>query len=422
MTELPDVQGLEPKVHTLSNGRRLFCFTSDTTPLVKLDFLFEAGSAYQPMRLCTLAANTLHTAASTNRDAAQTAEFFDRRGVIVDTCPDVLQCSTTFYSLRRHVDSILPVVDDLVRRPAFPEREFKVFVEKRRQKIQSIALKSPDMARRIFYQSLFGPDHPLGAYAVPDDASRLSLEAVRSFYFDRFRPSQMDIVVAGNVDDDLLRGIDDLFGHDTPGSAAADDYPRHTLSAPATPYAMSSSLSIPSSSQVSLRVGRVVPLRWDDPRYADLQLLVTVLGGYFGSRLMQNIREDKGYTYGVYARTQLYRGVTVLYIAADVRADAATAARDEIMNELRALCDNPVPVEELDMVKMVLAGDFLRSVDGIFERSSRFCEMRASDITETFTANLRHSLATATPDRLQALARQLFDPATMVCCQAGKTE
>ena len=176
---------------------------------------------------------------------------------------------------------------------------------------------------------------------------------------------------------------------------------------------------MPDATQTSLRVGRVLPLAWDSPDYARFMLLTTLLGGYFVSRLMRNIREDKGYTYGIYARTQIYRGLIVFFITADLSAGTEQAALDEIFRELKLLRSVPVGDDELALVKTVMAGDFLRSVDGIFERSTRFCDMLATGVDERLTERIRSSLGETTPAQLLDLAVRLLDPADMTVCLAG---
>lgn len=422
MISIPPTESLLPEVHILSNGRKLYCFPSASTELVKIDLLSEAGSAYQTQPLVAAAANKLFSVAGSRMNANQLSEFFDFRGILVESNNSVLQSSATFYTLSRHLDDLLPVLEELVYTPAFPKREFDIYRRERHQKIMASQQKSSDMARRLFYETLFGKKHPLGAYALPEDADRLNIEAVKKHYADYHRVGDMDIVLAGHVDDCLLNAIDKYFGHEFSGEASHKARinslafePQHASSL----QKVHRDLSIPSSVQATVRIGRILPLQWDDMDYARLMLLVTALGGYFGSRLMSNLREDKGYTYGIYARTQIYRGVIVFYITADVAGSAADDAEREIMNELQRLVNEPMPNEEVDLVRTVIAGDFLRSVDGIFERSARFCDMLSADITEQLTDNLRVAINETTAVQLQELAQRLVSPADMVVCRAG---
>jgi predicted Zn-dependent peptidase len=263
--------------------------------------------------------------------------------------------------------------------------------------------------------TLKGPDSIVGRYADPADTDRLSLDAVRDFYHRRHQPGSSDIILSGHVDDALVALVDSHFGHDAP--VAVSD--RKQMDNTVMPDAVGHRADPFEAAQTSLRVGRLIPLAWNDPEFADLMLLTTLLGGYFGSRLMSNLREDKGFTYGIMARNQLYRGTAFFHISADVAAGTADRAEEEIARELQRLVDEPVPEEELELVKTVFVGDFLRSVDGIFERAERFSSMFVSGIDERFTDNLRHSLLHSTPETLHRVARRWLSPDAMLFCRAG---
>ena len=287
---------------------------------------------------------------------------------------------------------------------------------KRRQELLSLRQRSSEVARRLFYSTIFGPEHPLGRYANPEDADLLSLEAVKRFYDEYHCAGDMDIVVSGKVDDILLGALDSAFGHDRPSNRVAFI---DSLHSDRQATSQSQNQAIPGAVQATIRIGRILPLRWDDPDYAHFMILTTLLGGYFGSRLMSNLREDKGYTYGIYARTQVYRGVIVFFITADVAAHAVDDAEKEIFHELQRLVDEPAGEEELDMVRMVLAGDFIRSVDGVFERAARFGDMLGTKVTEQLTDNLRNALAEATPQKIQQLAARYLQSDQLCVCRAG---
>lgn len=415
MVSLPDTATLLPQEHPLATGGTLYVFPSASTDLVKIDLIHEAGSAYQPQPLCAAAANRLFAVASDDMDARQLAEFMDYRGIVVDHNPDILTASTSVYFLRRYLDELLPVLQQLLLHPAFPQDDFEVFLSKRRQELQSMQRKTREVARRLFYQTLFGTDHPLGRYAEPDDADRLDRETVVCFFHRRYRSRQL--IVSGNIDAELIEKVTKSLA---PLQVEESKNPKVEDLISTFHYQLSTiKVAVPGAVQTTLRVGRILPLRWDSVDYARFMLLTTLLGGFFGSRLMSNLREDKGYTYGIQAHTQIYRGVIVLYITTDVAASAADAAEEEIRRELQRLCDEPVGDDELAMVKTVLIGDFIRSVDGVFERSERLRSMLATDVDETFTDNLREALQTTTADHLLQLSRRFLQPADMLYCRAG---
>jgi len=409
MISIPEPEFLMPVRH----GERLYAFPFSGTELVKLDLLCEAGAAFQPLKLSAAAANKLMTVATQSMDSAALSEFFDFRGILIESNSDVLQASTTLYFLRRYADELLPVVHDIVSRPAFNNDDFEVWRAQRRKKIMQFEQKTAAIARRMFYSTLFDEQHPLGGFATVTDADILTVDAVKAYHQSRYSPEKMTVVVAGNVDDALIGNIDELF---TKGSNSAVLMP---LTSGLDIHGQRLEKKMDGATQVSLRIGRVLPLAWDSMDYARFMLLTTVLGGYFGSRLMSNIREDKGYTYGINARTQIYRGVIVFYIVADVAADTANAAVDEVWHELERLRTEPIPDGELELVKTVMVGDFLRSVDGIFERSARFCDMYGTCVDERLTSNLRAAINETTAAQLQELAQRLLCPEDMACCLAG---
>ena len=143
-------------------------------------------------------------------------------------------------------------------------------------------------------------------------------------------------------------------------------------------------------------------------------VLNTILGGYFGSRLMSNIREDKGYTYGIYSQTQIFRDSIVFFITADVAAEATRSAVEEVFREIALLQQQPVPDEELERVRNVMMGDFIRSIDGTFEISERYRQMVFTHVTEQFTDNYLHAIQHVTPATLQRLAQKYLTTLTTV--------
>lgn len=408
MLTIPETNLLRPR---LVNG--VYTFPSDNTELVKMDLLYEAGSAYQTKKLCATAAAQMFSVATSAMDSAALSEFMDFRGILTESDCQVYQATVTFYFLRRYADDLLPVVADMLRGMAFSKADFDVWKKRRRQEMLS-ALQKPDaVARREYYRALFGAGHPLGRYATVDDLDILSDDDVRRFFDDYYRSDRLTVVVAGAVDTMLLESVGKYIAIAAP-LAKRDLLPSATRTGEDTVH-----VHIPNATQTAIRVGRLLPFGWESDEYARFVLLTTILGGYFGSRLMSSLREDKGYTYGIYARTQIYRGAIVFYVTANVASGRSADAVGDIMLEFEKLSRQAVPDEELRLVKTVFAGDFMRSVDGIFERSARFCDMYATGVTELLTDNLRDVMSSATAESIQKTAESLLAPSEMTVSTAG---
>ncbi len=391
MISIPSPDTLQPTKH---NG--CYLFPSASTPLLKLDILFEAGSAYQHRPLCAAATSKLLSVATTDIDALRLAEFLDFRGIVIETNSDIYQSALTVYMLRRFADEALPIVKRMITQPAFNSDDLLTWGRKKKNEIAALEQQTPHLARRLFYRTLFGDTHPLGRYATPDDADRLTPDDLRRHFDQCYLHGPSAIVLSGDCEsldgmmDDIECVVDNTY-HQAP---------------PATPLPLSPlHYPLPSATQTSIRIGRILPLRWDDPDYADLTLLTTLLGGYFGSRLMSNLREDKGYTYGIYSQTQIFRDSIILFITADVAAQATHDAVKEINLEIERLRQEPVSDAELERVRNFMMGDFIRSIDGTFEISERYRQMVVTDVDERLSANLMETLATVTPAELHTLAQ-----------------
>lgn len=393
-----------PETYQLSNGNTLYCFPSDALDLLKLDFTFESGSAYQPKKFCSNAANRLFTEATSKHSVKEISEFFDYRGIAIEQNADTFTGSLSVYTLRRYAEELFPLLAEIIQQPIFPQQEFEVYCNKRRQQLLSNFQKTSFWARNIFYEALYGKNHPLGKFAMVEDLDKLTLEDVRKFYAERYQLQNAHMVIGGNFDENLLKCYDRYFG-----SLPRTEQPYRMVPPEAVPQAdRSYRKTLPNSVQSTVRIGRLLPFKWDDIDYSRFMVLSTILGGYFGSRLMSNVREDKGYTYGIYSQTQVYRGSIAFYISSEVGNNVVEPALKEIYHEIDRLQNELVGEEELNVVRHYMEGDFIRSIDGIFECSERYRQMVATDVDERFTERYFEALRTVTPEQLRDLAQQVL--------------
>lgn len=415
MISLPSTETLMPRKLTLDNGVPLYVLQSDSIDMVRLDLQVEAGTLYQPRLLTARAATNLWAVASKQHSSSQVSEYFDYRGIILNHYLDNQTHTSTIYMLRKYVDEVIPMLAELRHEPAFPQEEFDAYAARRKQILQTVRLKSDECARHLFYKTLLGAEHPLATWASPNDVDQLQLDEVRRFYAERHLHSDsLAIIASGKVDEKVVSLLNQHFGQ-TPlkhtESKQIDFTSRPTEHRPAMP--------LEQSVQTTVRVGRILPLHWDTDEYARLMILTTTLGGYFGSRLMSNLREQRGYTYGAYAHTRLFRDGIAFFATANVAGGTADASLQEIEHELTTICDTPLSDDELRMVKTVLVGDFVRSVDGIFERAERLSSQLSTHVDERLTERLRQALADATPSTLLDTANRYLRPDQMVFCRAG---
>ncbi|MDY5968731.1 MAG: insulinase family protein, partial [Bacteroidales bacterium] len=306
---------------------------------------------------------------------------------------------------------------ELVEETSIPDEEFAIYMNKRRQSLQANLQKTSCMARNLFFRSLFPRPHPYGDYALPVDADKVSAQDVRDFFHRCYRWNTARLVISGachHLHWDkhpwlAETGLANTRQRDEERSFATTPTKRETLRHP-----------VPGAVQSTIRIGRLLPFAWNDMQHARFLILNAILGGYFGSRLMSNLREDKGYTYSIYSRVQIMRGATVFSLSTDVNAEATDNALKEIYGEMRRLREEPVPTDELETVKNYLAGEFLRGIDGVFERSERFIQQEYALVDDRLDANYLQALSSVTPQQLQELACEFLREDELTEVVAGR--
>ena len=310
MLKPPSLEPLLPGRHTLPNGNTLYTFCNNSIGLIKLDITLEAGSAYQSHKSQAHAASQLFGEATAQRTADQMAQFLDFHGIVVERMSDVCSGNISFYLLRRFAGQLLPLVAEMFQSPVVTPNLFEAYVSRRTTQLKTNFQKTNYLARNLHYQLLYGPDHPLGTYARPDDLQQLTLVHVQDFIHRHYSLAHAHLVLSGPIDDELLQLADQYLAPQADAPAPA----RIALPVSPQPLVPPAHAPLPDAVQSTIRIGRLLPFPWNSMDYTRFMVLNTVLGGYFGSRLMSNLREDKGYTYGIYSQTQIFRDSIILFI------------------------------------------------------------------------------------------------------------
>ena len=252
---------------------------------------------------------------------------------------------------------------------------------------------------------MFGAGSPYGYNSRLEDYDRLTLEAVRTYHRSHKHAGNATLLVIGQLSKDMAKLLENTFGQLPAG-------PRQTAAAvPSLPEDPAThQLVKPRAQQTMIRIGRGgVDIR--HPDYPGLVVLDTVLGGYFGSRLMRNIREEKGYTYGIDSDMETYRFGGSFGISADVANENLGAVRREISREIDQLRQQAVPVAELDMVRAYLLGSIATELDGHFGHGWRYRSAIIKAYEPAgFLERLDETIREITPAELLDLAQRHLRP------------
>lgn len=403
-----------PTVSHLPNGARLHLLANDAQPVLRLQVVLPAGK-YQESApgLAQLTARMLSegTATRTARQIADEVAFY---GASLDCEAGPDHATLTLYCLARHLPTLLPLVQEVLAAPTFPEAELLQLKTRTSQSMRVERQKTSFRASEEFNRQLFGAASPYGRPF--DDASfaHITADELRAFHAAAYNPAGTEIFLSGDVAN-YAANLAEVLGQWQPSAVAAmppvppvpTSYPTGLVTVP-----------VEGSIQASVRMGR----RWptlSEAQTPELLLLVKVLGGYFGSRLMKNIREDKGYTYGIHASVVAREQATTLVIGTDVNGDRADATRQEIAYELERLQTELLAEDELETVKNYTLGKLLGETATVFEQADKYRHILLHGLRPDYYEHLVRQTQAATAADLQALARTYLSPADMLTVVAG---
>jgi len=401
-------------VQVLPSSARLHVLANDAQPVVRLQVVFRAGKVAEPLPgLASLTARMLleGTTTRTARQIADTVAFY---GASLECDAGFDRSTLTLYCLTRHLPTLLPLVLDVLTNPAFPADELEQLKTRTIQNVRVERKKTSYLASERFNELTFGADTPYGRAFDSTAYQALTAEEAQAFHQAAYSFSNAEIFLCGDVaaERELVAAA---FGAATSAVAVP------ALTIPATevaPTATPDRVAVAGSLQASIRMGR----RWPNPTHPDthrLKLLVSVLGGYFGSRLMRNIREDKGLTYGIYASVAPREFGTSLVIGTDVKGESADFAVSEIEAELRQLQEELIPAEELETVKNYILGKFANELSTVFEQCDKYKNLVFLNLPADYYTQFVQQTESVDAETLRELARQYLSSSAMQIVIAG---
>lgn len=402
---IENINLIKPVQQTLANGCNVFSFNSGDQELVRIEWIFT-NLRFDPAKpLLNMATNTMLTDGTNSLSAAEIADKIDFYGAFLSVDYGFEQSLVTLYSLTKHLDKTLPVVKDILTNSVFPQKELDTFIRNQQQKLQVSLQKNDVVARRTFNKALYG-DTIYGLTAEVETYNTLKRDDLLTHFKAMYRPSNCSIIIAGKVEQVALDLLADTFGgggwH---SSGIVIDTTQPKISHAAEHFYF---VEKPEALQSAIRMGTPFINR-EHPDFPAVQVLNTVLGGYFGSRLMNNIREDKGYTYGIGSGISSYKQGGALFIATEVGADVCKAATIEIEKEINLLKTELIPEDELNLVRNYMLGSLLGSLENVFSHADKFKNLYFSGMDYAYYDRYTQIVKTVTTEDLLKLANQYLD-------------
>jgi len=414
--QIKEIPIIRAEKHHLSNNIPLYTINAGSLDIIKIEFIFKAGSWFEPIPLVSSATNAMLNEGTTNRTSEQISETFDYYGAFFHLNVDKDTASIVLFTLKKYLSETLTVIEDIIKNSVFPEKEFEVYINKRKQHFIIEKNKVNTLARDKFLESLFGKDHPYGSDISLENFDQVTTDQLIDFYKIFYHAENCQIIVAGKIDSNLINTIEKFLGkNDWNGNSRYVDRPIPVTSPKQGEYYIKKNKAV----QSAIRIGKVLFNKLH-PDYPGMLVLNTILGGYFGSRLMKNIREEKGYTYGISSLIISLHHSGYLTIASEVGADIYKDAIKEIYKEIRSLREKPVPLDELTLVKNYLLGELLRMFDGPFALADSFRSILEYGLNYDFFYKGIDTVKNITPEEILSLAQKYLNEGSFSQVVAGK--
>lgn len=399
------------EVRTTANGVKVYRLDANEFEVVRFTLVFRAGSSMQHKSFAASATANMLGEGSTHLTAQQIAEELDFYGSYFDVNIDRDYAYISFCSLKKFFEPTIAVAREIILHPSFPEHEFKIYCSKRKQSLR-IERKKVDMqSRELFSEALFGKEHPYGKSSDETLYDELTTDDLRHTYRTLYTAENCFVACSGNIDEEVLSQISALVE-----ALPSGIKPSATMPTPKTTHHLSR--SVEGALQTSIRLGRLLFPR-THPDFVGMQVVAAILGGYFGSRLMQNLREEHGYTYGVMAAMVNFDKEGYLAIATQVAKEHREDALREIYFEIERLRNELVDEGELQMVKNVMIGEILRILDGPFGIADVTIENIMCGMDNSATEESVARIFAITAEEIKALAEKYLRREDLIEVYAG---
>lgn len=391
--------------YTLDNGIPLYVVNMGTQEVLKVEIVFNSGRPYEQKKLAARATASMLKEGTKNFTSAAIAEKIDFYGAGLSTPFNIDTSNITLFSLTKHFEKVLPILAEMLQCPIFPQQELDTFIQVNQQSLQIDLTKNDTIAYRTVTELIFGANHPYGYNSFPETYGELHRDDLVRHFERCYTAGNCTIFLSGKIESDTIELLNKYLSTAILKGNLIE--PNRVEGNKQQPQPVR--VKLPDTIQMAIRIGRKLFNR-HHPDYAGMYVLNTVLGGYFGSRLMENIREEKGYTYNIYSVLDTMNFDGCFYISTEVGNEFVNQTIAEIYKEMQCLREEIVEAPELEMVRNYLLGNFLTMLDGPFNVSDVVKTLVTENLPLSFFEELVKKIQSIDSETLRSLAQQYLNP------------
>ncbi|BAV09611.1 Predicted Zn-dependent peptidase [Filimonas lacunae] len=392
--------------YTLDNGVPVYAVNAGEQDVVMVEFVFFAGNWYENQNILAASTNFLLKNGTQHKTALEVNEHFEFHGAYLNRHCYNETATVTLHCLSKHLPQLLPAIAEVLTESVFPEEELAIYKQNQKQRLEVSLKKCDFVANRLIDDYLYGIEHPYGKYTTAPDYDAVEREQLLAFYQQYYTKGKCVVFTAGKLPADIQQQLNSAFGHLPFNQQEIPEVTHAVKPAVEKKYNI---INDASGVQGAIRIAQPFPNR-HHPDFIKAQVLNNVFGGFFGSRLMSNIREDKGYTYGIHSYLQNHIHQSAWMISTEAGRDVCAATIEEVYKEMQRLRDEPIEKDELDLVRNYMMGSILGDLDGPFQIISRWKNYVLNNLTESYFYNNLQTIRTISAEELQALAQKYLQP------------
>lgn len=391
---------IAPKENKLSNGLSLFFVSGGFQDVLKIELIFEAGRWFEEKYGAAYFTAHSLSKGTKQKSSFEIAQLFDQYGAHLEISPGLDFVSIVLYSLTKNLAPVLQLLMEILTEPTFTEKELDqaktIFI----QNLKVNNEKTSFLASKLFRKNMFGETHPYGSELEESDVHTLQPKHLQKHFLDFFNFTR--VFVSGKIDSGIERLVNDTymqwqnrnFAHDI--DHAIQTQPQHQY------------LKRNESIQSSVRMGTRSLLR-AHPEYVPVLFVSHILGGYFGSRLMKNIREEKGLTYGISASIHALKHDSYLVIGADVNKENVNLAFEEIRKELKKLRTTNISFSELETTKNHFIGSLQSEITTPFAHADKIKTINLFGLDQAYYKKMITKIEKITPSKIIEISEMFFN-------------
>lgn len=387
---------------TLDNNIRTILVNEGSQDVFKLDLVFKGGRWLENKQLTSKFTAILMREGTISFNSQQIAELIDFYGANLRVGANLDYIYFSLSGLSKHLHSLLPLLSEIIFNPSFEESEVAKSQSNNIQKLQHDLAKNEVVNYRVFTEVLFGKDHPYGYNTTEDAINNLKREDLIAYHKAAICTDNCTILCGGRFNENIIDLLNQNFGQI---SLKADKYNVLDVEKIALPQKLF--IESKNEHQASIKIGRRTINRHHQD-YTGFFMLNTVLGGYFGSRLMSSVREEKGLTYNIFSSYDLLVHDGYFYVETEIALDKVDETITEVFHQFSLLKENLIEEDELTMVKNYLMGNFLNLIDGPLNTISFLRGMVIDGTNEKDFYTFVEDIKNIDSNRLKTLANKYF--------------